>query len=1557
MSSRAQTMPVAAVQSDRDSVAAESRSSDNALFRAAFECAPVGMAHLTAEGLFLRVNPKLCEMTGYRPDELTRMSFRDITLSGDDGPDDEARRTILATQGSSCAVERRCVRKNGETFWVHIVTTMLRAADGASKVGLSVIEDITLRKRAESLRAGAVLEHGRHADRMAALVEAQRELASTDATFEQLMQRIPALALGVVNGAAAMIDLIDGDAMVCRAGSAAALDAIVMRIPIGEGFSGEAVRLNRTLRCDDTETDPRVASVACRAFGLRSVLATVVRDRDGPIGVLKLVACQPAHFGAAEADSLEILAEALGAVMQRRRADEEARHSIRIQAGIVCLQQDLATSQGDLQAKMNQLVERTQELTGAAGAALVLVEGDEMVYRAGSGSAVGHRELRLRRAGSLVGLTVERDAPLRCDDIEIEPEVNLEACRKVGARSMATAPVRVGNAVVGVLTAVSDRTHAFGQREAGTLQMLAECLGVVMQREAAALRLQMSEAQYRLVFSANPLPMWTFDTETLRFLAVNDAAIARYGYTSAEFLSMTIRDIRTEASARSLERYLALGDPGGPMALTLQHRTKDGTVIDAEVLSNAIRFTDRPARLVLVHDVTERERAVRKLRNNEAILAIAGRVAKVAGWSFDLSACVFAYSVELCEMHDLPAGSTVSLEQALDFYAPESRPAMLEAVNACSAHGTPYDLELEIITARGRRIGVRTIGQAVRDAAGVIVGTQGALQDITERRAAQVLQAAESLRFDTALNNISQGVCFFDGQQRLIVCNRLYAELYRLSPNVMRPGTTLREIVDHRFAAGSVPDTTPSEYLAWRQSLVRTNQASDTVVRLKDGRTVAIHHQPMPDGGWVATHEDITERRAAQEALRSLNDSLEVKVAQRTSQLESTNSALASKEEEIRSVVEHMADGVINFDDAGIVRSANPMVEATFGYAPAELIGVNIAALVPALAALAGAAALDDGGERVASFGRETREARGLDRNGGGIALEVAISQYRIKGQRLWTAILRDIGERVAIMADLEQARYDAEQASRAKSAFVATMSHEIRTPMNGVIGMIDVLEQTELAPDQARMLDLARDSAYSLMGIIEEILDFSKIEAGKVELECEPISIAAILEKVSALVAGVAASRGVAMVSCIDVAVPKAVWGDALRVRQVLVNLVNNAIKFSSGRGVGARVTVSVTASRSTPARVMLDLVVEDNGIGMDAATIDSLFKPFSQADASTTRRFGGTGLGLAISSQLVELMGGEILVSGTPDVGSSFTVRLPFEVAPQGAANNTVAPADPPRTLPGGAALRRGSSLRDELLLVAEDNEINQHVITAQLKLLGFKAEVVGNGRDALVQWRTGRFALLLTDLQMPEMDGYDLTAIVRSEEGARARTPIVALTANALKEESNRCKAAGMDDYLTKPVPLATLEAMLLRWLKAPRAAAPVPAPQSPSQPRHAGAMPADPAVLASLVGDDPAVLREFFLDFARVASEAEAALVSALQGGRLRDAASVAHRLRASALAVGALELGEQCAGIEAAAGAANDVALHAAIPFIRAEVAKVRDWIQAHCAEAREKVFP
>jgi PAS domain S-box-containing protein len=881
------------------------------------------------------------------------------------------------------------------------------------------------------------------------------------------------------------------------------------------------------------------------------------------------------------------------------------------------------------------------------------------------------------------------------------------------------------------------------------------------------------------------------------------------------------------------------------------------------------------------------------------------------------------------------------------------------------------------------------------------------------------------------------------------------------------------------------PGITATEVFALEKSCMeqRTTHHLETEFIFPDGHKgwFSLIIQPVPEG--IALYsDDIAERRQAEETLRQLNQELEIKVAARTTELEQTNTELLTKQEELRSVVFHMVDCVITIDDKGIILSANPMVEKIFGYTLDEVLGQNISMLMPEPHRGAHDGYIENyrrnGQARIIGIGREIE---GLHKNGERIALDLAISEYSVHGERFFTGTLRDIRDRVRIMKDLKQAQLYAEQANQAKSNFLAAMSHEIRTPMNGVIGMVDVLHQTSLKGHQVEILDIIRDSAFSLLDIIEDILDFSKIEAGKLEIECAPTALAEVVEKVCVMLDHLAEKKEVELTLFTDPAIPAAVLGDAQRLRQIVINLASNAIKFSSGQDQPGRVSVQAVLVERDAERVVVEIRVTDNGIGMDQEILARLFSPFTQADITTTRRFGGTGLGLSIARNLAQLMGGEISVHSTAGQGSTFTVRLPFVPVPApsvdsatstlvtglsclvvggaagladylaaylvsagalveqvpnlAAARERVAlPSsryeacliDAGNTPPLTEELRAITTARPEreihlvvigrgkrrrpdrqdadqrvqvdgnvltrqtvlqavaiatgrmqaemvmppanngeanvtapsradavrqgrLILVAEDNETNQKVILRQLALLGFAADVVSDGEEALERWRSGDYVLLLSDLHMPKMDGYALTAAIRAAENSDRHGVIIALTANALKGEALRCRAAGMDDYLSKPATLADLQTMLKKWL--PDAD---PAIQPTAQPDAAAMTPAqgcapiplDVRVLKALVGDDPETIRDFLRDFRASATAIATELSTACAAGQATQVTALAHKLKSSARSVGALALGELCAELEAAGKAATVDALGALHARFAVEMVAVDEALRA-----------
>ncbi|MFL9908620.1 PAS domain S-box protein [Paraburkholderia sp. RL17-337-BIB-A] len=646
-------------------------------------------------------------------------------------------------------------------------------------------------------------------------------------------------------------------------------------------------------------------------------------------------------------------------------------------------------------------------------------------------------------------------------------------------------------------------------------------------------------------------------------------------------------------------------------------------------------------------------------------------------------------------------------------------------------------------------------------------------------------------------------------------------------------------------------------------------------------------------------------------------------------------------------------------------------------------------------------------------------------------------------------ATARDVTESRSATEQLEQARAEAEAASRTKSSFLATMSHEIRTPMNGVIGMTDVLARTALTPDQDDMVSTIRESANSLLTIIDDILDFSKIEAGRLQIESTPVAIVDLVENVSTSLTPVAKRAGVRLATFVAPDVPDVVLSDDTRLKQLLYNLVGNAIKFSGGRPSKAgSVSVRLDLSREAPLEVSIQ--VADNGIGMSRETLAGLFTPFSQAEVSTTRRFGGTGLGLAICRRLVDLMGGDLSVLSTLGEGSTFTVRLPFDVpvaqpscersdlngvccvvmrstsydfdsicawlqreraqlavaddlsGVEQAIQNSRLPVlvvredlgdlsasrvfgsgdsapilvSELRIVPGlrcaaraerhsvvviGSEGLRRKSLKDaallavgrstadiaasvvrvgqdrdeppmtvaqaredgRLILVAEDDEINQKVILRQLALLGHVAEVAGDGTEALDLWRTTRYALLLTDLHMPKMDGYELVETIRREEQSELRLPVIALTANAIQGEAARAAALGMDGYLTKPLQLSRLQAVLEQHFPA-REALRLKKMRSVQLNETDSAAVVDIDVLKSIVGDDADVVRELLGDYLKSVRNLATELRTHCAQGRGREAGSVAHKLKSSSRSIGAIALGDLCAQLENA-GKAGDLA--------------------------------
>ncbi|MDE1943480.1 MAG: PAS domain S-box protein [Betaproteobacteria bacterium] len=495
-------------------------------------------------------------------------------------------------------------------------------------------------------------------------------------------------------------------------------------------------------------------------------------------------------------------------------------------------------------------------------------------------------------------------------------------------------------------------------------------------------------------------------------------------------------------------------------------------------------------------------------------------------------------------------------------------------------------------------------------------------------------------------------------------------------------------------------------------------------------------------------------------------------------------------------------------------------------------------------------------------------------------------------------ATARDVTETLQMTRKLLAAKEQAEIANRAKDSFLATMSHEIRTPLTGMLGMLELLSLTQLDREQRETLESAWESGRGLLRIVSDILDWSKIEEGKLALSHRPTSIQQLLKDVVNAYSRMASAKSLMLSQEIDPAIGPAYIVDPLRLSQVLNNFVSNAIKFTQS----GEIVVNAQLLEKLDSGDRICFSVKDTGIGIPADVQARLFQRYSQESADTARMYGGTGLGLSICKRLTEMMDGQIKVESAPGKGSEFSIVLTLPVS--GLPGETVQNITP------GVRQREVQPLFAEgeaspLVLAVDDHPVNRDLLARQINLLGLRAETAENGKEALALWRNGRYAMIITDCHMPEMDGYSLVAEIRriEQETSLSRTPVIAWTANALAEEADRCERSGIDDILVKPVDMMNLRAALAKWLGVSQ--------------KNSGNEPIQWEILDSIVQGREAQ-KQVLKDFLKYLRNDHEKLLGQFERGDLSGIEGIAHRMKGSSLMVGARDLAETFESIVQAA---------------------------------------
>ena len=1477
-----------------------------------------------AEGKAVWVNEGFTRLTGYPPEDVVGKKPGSLLQGPGTDPETVQHMAERLSQGYGFSTEVLNYRKDGRSYWVNVEVQPIRDDDGCLANFMAIETDITARRAAQQ--------------RLAIQFEVSRGLAeatSLSAVVARMLQAIcenlgwQVGALWQRSGerlhlfaawhppAAEFPDFIEGS----RA----------LQFTKGVGLPGRIWKTAKPAWIPDVTRDltfPR--SAAAGRDGLRGAFGFPVFVRGELWGVAEFFSRNIEQPDDALLQTLSAVGNQIGQFIVQREAEQSLRETNSLQQAILegANYSIISTAPDGIIKTFNSAAERmlvytSEEVVGKLTPA-IFHDLDEVVARA----AELTRELG-RKVGTGFEAFVARVAAGKPD--EREWTYICKDGRRIPVLLSVTALFDERGRVTGYLGVASDITE----------------------RKRASAALRESEEQLQAVLDNSPSIIWVKDLQG-RYRLVNRPFELRYSISRREIAGRCEADLFPAEVARAFERTDAEAIArGAPLQLETTDQMPDG-----EHTFLVVKFPLRNLQGVIYGvcgistDITDRVRAEQSVRESESRFRAMADSAPVLVWMAGLDKGCHYFNKCWLDF----TGRTLEQEAGYGWAEgvhPKDLKQCLDIYVAAFDARQPFVMEYRLRRSDGEYRWLIDNGVPRLDGRGDFSGYIGSCIDITERKRAETALESSQERFNQLAEQNRTAIWEVNAQGVFTYASPVYQTILGYAPD---------ELVGRRHFYELHPEGGREAFKeAAFEAFARKDCFRDleNPMQTKAGQIVWVSTNGVPvldeDGklvGYRGSDTDITERKRVEEALQESE-----RFAHAT--VDALSGSLAILDESGTIIAVNRA-----WRDFARTNSRNPSTVCEGANYLAVCDRAAGAGSEDAAAFAAGIrSVLHDGKDEFTleypcnSAGEKRWFVAKVTRFPGGGATRIVVVHENITTRKLAEEELRKSNlylEEATARANAMAEQADA--ANRAKSDFLAMMSHEIRTPMNAIIGMTNLLLDTQLGKQQREFASTTSRSGEALLEIINEILDFSKIEAREhLQLEEEVFSLNELVSGVVQLLQPRAETSGIGLTAELADGIPDNLKSDDGRLRQVLVNLVGNGIKFTDQGGVRIR----VLHLHSEESRMRLRFEVEDTGIGISAEDIARLFTPFTQADSSASRRRGGTGLGLAISKRIVELMGGRIGVTSVPGQGSTFWFELDIEVAEPPAAEPETVAANPPTGAEIFApATVPAASSRPGRILVAEDHDTNRRLALFMLESLGYRADFAGNGLEAVAAWEQFGHDVILMDCQMPEMDGFDATREIRRREAERStpsakRVRIIALTANALKGDRERCLAAGMDGYISKPFTSQQLSDALEQ--RGTRPGKTPPRPPKPMPQAEGCFDPQRPAQLCAELGDEG--VRAIIEDFLKDLPERIREIGTLNSAGRRNDVSRLAHSLRGISLSVGLVQLAEQLREIEDAAGSVEETRLPQLLQVLpgssnQAQI-ELRQWLDAHQPQPAE----